>query len=334
MSQLIANQQKSQLLKNSKLAKLISPGVFLCVKKTKRSDKLFIATANYGYLKKNNKLVEDAEFVNYVSNEDSPFTYIHDIVQLTPSMNATKTPNGYANIAASQYTKEPLKFAVLTNFGIIIYQFRTPDQILKSLKDEVIENFIEENGYEETCSTLLYLACSYGQYSTNDIYKRKAQILFSTCGNGARFNDTTQLTLLALIPHYQLNVASTSHPTVDQVVLSDRFYGTCLLVSRLLRDIWQKKVFSPLKDINVTPSGDVEIASIKESKLLIQGLNIDKKQVEFFIGSIIVLIDFFMENGSNIQGLNAPNYSSDPNQFESEVCLRAELLPSRLLSNL
>lgn len=324
MSQLIANQQKSLLLKNSKFAKIISPGVFLCVKKTKRSDKLFIATANYGYLKKNNKLVEDAEFVNYVSNEDSPFTYIHDIVQLTPSMNATNTPNGYANIAASQYTKEPLKFAILTNFGITIYQFRTPDQILKSLKDEVIENFIEENGYEETCSTLLYLACSYGQYSTNDIYKRKAQILFSTCGNGARFNDTTQLSLLALIPHYQVNVASPIHPTVDQVVLSDRFYGTCLLVSRLLRDIWQKKVFSPLKNIVMTPSGDVEIASIKESKLLIQGLNIDKKQVEFFIGSIIVLIDFFMENGSNIQGLNAPNYSSDPNQFESEVCLRAE----------
>ena len=79
--------------------------------------------------------------MNYVSNEDSPYTYIQDIVQLTPSMNATNTPNGYANIAASQYTKLPLKFAVLTNFGIVIYQFRTADQILKSLKDEIIENF-------------------------------------------------------------------------------------------------------------------------------------------------------------------------------------------------
>ena len=43
--------------------------------------------------------------MNYVSNEDSPYTYIQDIVQLTPSMNTTNTPNGYANIAASQYTK-------------------------------------------------------------------------------------------------------------------------------------------------------------------------------------------------------------------------------------
>ncbi|CAI5757874.1 unnamed protein product [Candida verbasci] len=321
ISQLIDNQQKSQLLKNTKFAKIISPGVFICAKKTKKSDKLFIATANYGYLKKNNKLVEDAEFIKHASN-DEPFTYIQDIVQLTPSMNATNTPNGYANIAASQYTKEPLKFAILTNFGIIIYQFRTSDQILKSLSDEVIENFIEENGYEETCSSLLYLACSYGEYNANDIYKRKAQILFSTCGNGARLVDTQTNTSQQLIPHHQ--TSNILHPTVDQVVLSDRFYGTCLLIARLLRDYWNLKVFSPLPNIKIMSNGDIDISNLKDSKLLIKGLNIDKKQVEYFIGSIIVLIDFFIENGVNIQGLNAPNYSSDPNHFESEVCLRAE----------
>ncbi|EGW35328.1 uncharacterized protein SPAPADRAFT_132561 [Spathaspora passalidarum NRRL Y-27907] len=331
LSQLIANQQKSQLLKNTKIAKIISPGVFICVKKTKRSDKLFIATSNYGYLKKNNKLVEDAEFVKYVSHEDAPFTYIQDIIQLTPSMNATNTPNGYANISASQYTKQPLKFAVLTNFGIVIYQFKTSDQIIKSLKEEVIENFIEENGYEETCSTLLYLACSYGHYNSNDLFKRKAQILFSSCGNNARLTDNSQQLgggpqVTSLVPHHQqlANISSNLHPTVDQVVLSDRFYGTCLLIARLLRDFWDKKVFNPLEYIKTTPSGDIEVASIKEGNLIIKGLNIDKKQIEYFIGSIIVLIDFFMENGTNIQGLNAPNYSSDPNQFENEVCLRAE----------
>lgn len=329
MSQLIANQQKSQLLKNTKIAKIISPGVFICVKKTKRSDRLFVATANFGYLKKNNKLVEDAEFIKYTATEDAPFTYIQDIVQLTPSMNATNTPNGYANVLASQYTKQPLKFAVLTNFGISIYQFKTSDQIIKSLKEEVIENYIEENGYEETCSALLYLACSYGHYSSNDLFKRKAQILFSTCGNGPRLIDSSQLSLTQanpLIPHHQqlASISTNLHPTVNQVVLSDRFYGTCLLIARLLRDFWGKKVFNPLPHIKITPSGDVEVASIKEGNLLIKGLSIDKKQAEYFIGSIIVLIDFFMENGTNIQGLNAPNYSSDPNQFENEVCLRAE----------
>jgi Nuclear pore complex subunit len=327
LSQLIANQQKSQLLKNTKIAKIISPGVYLCVKRTKKSDKLFIATTNYGYLKKNNKLVEDAEFIKYGANDGSPFTYIHDIIQLTPSMNATNTPNGFANISASQYTKQPLKFALLTNFGIIIYQFKTSDQILKSLKEETIENFIEENGFEETCSTLLYLSCSYGHHNANDLFKRKAQILFSTCGNSARLTDNTQIQTNPHLSHQNqlANIGSNeSHPTVDQVVLSDRFYGTCLLISRLFRDHWNNKVFLPLKHIKLTPSGEVEVASIKDDNLLIQGLNIDKKQVEFFIGSIIVLIDFFMENGNTIQGLSAPSYSSDPSQFESEVCLRAE----------
>ncbi|KAG5421879.1 NUP170 [Candida metapsilosis] len=325
ISQVIANQQKSQLLKNTKVAKVISPGVFLCVKKTKRSDKLFVATANFGYLKKNNKLVEDAEFVRYTSNEDAPFTYIQDIVQLTPSMNATSTPNGYANVAASQYTKEPMRFAVLTNFGLIIYQFKTSDQILRSLTDEVIENFIEENGYEETCSTLLYLACSYGQFNSNDIFQRKAQVLFSTCGNNARLTETRSASQsTSLIPHHASLQSYSPHPTVDQVILSDRLYGTCLLLGRFLRDIWDKKVFGALAGVNVTPTGQIEIASIKDKKVVIGSLNIDKKQIEYFIGTIVVLIDFFVQNENNIQGLSAPSYSSDPNQFENEVCLRAE----------
>ncbi|KAI5954749.1 NUP170 [Candida theae] len=325
ISQVIANQQKSQLLKNTKIAKVISPGVFLCVKKTKRSDKLFIATANFGYLKKNNKLVEDAEFVSYTSNEDAPYTYIQDIVQITPSMNATTTPNGYANVAASQYTKEPLRFAVLTNFGIIVYQFKTSDQILRSLTDEVIENFIEENGYEETCSTLLYLGCSYGQYNSNDIFQRKAQVLFSTCGSNARLTDTRSASQpTSLIPHHSSLQNYTPHPTVDQVILSDRLYGTCLLLGRFLRDIWDKKVFGALPGVNVTPAGQIEIASIKDRKVVVGSLNIDEKQIEYFIGTIVVLIDFFVQNESNIQGLSAPSYSSDPKQFENEVCLRAE----------
>ncbi|EAZ63407.2 nuclear pore complex subunit [Scheffersomyces stipitis CBS 6054] len=331
LAQLVANQQKSQLLKNTKIAKVISPGVFICVKKTKKSDKLFIATANYGFLKKNNKLVEDAEFIKYGANDDTSFTYINDIIQLTPSMNATNTPNGYANVLASQYTKQPLRFALLTNFGIIIYQFKLTDQILKTLKEETIENFIEENGFEETCSTLLYLSCSYGHHNSNDLFKRKAQILFSTCGNSARLTDSTQLQTHqnnALLPHQQqlanIGATSESHPTVDQVVLSDRFYGTCLLISRLFRECWNKNVFVKLPHIKSNTLGEIEVASVKEDNLLIKGLNIDKKQVEFFIGSIIVLIDFFVENGNSIQGLNAPNYSSDPSQFESEVCLRAE----------
>lgn len=328
LSQLISSQQNSQLLKNTKLSKIISPGIFIAVKRTKGSDKLFISTTNYGFLKKNNQLVEDAEFIKIGSSNDerSP-TYIHEIIQLTPSMNATNNPNGYSNILASQYAKQPLQFAVLTNLGLLIYQFRTSDQLLKSLKDEVIENYIDENGYEETCSSLLYLGCSYSHHNPNDLSKRQAQVLFSTTGNNARlldnFQHQQQLSSQQLTAQPPVGTGE-PHATVDQVVLSDRFYGTCLLISRLFREFWNQKVFTLLPHIKVLPNGSVDVSSVKDDNLLIKGLNIDKKQVEFFIGSVIVLIDFFVENSSSIQGLNAPNYSSDPSRFENEVCLRAE----------
>lgn len=245
-------------------------------------------------------------------------------------MNATETPTGYANVLATQYIKKPLKFAVLTNFGIHVYQFRTADQILNSLGEETLENFMEENGFEETCSSLLYLSCSYGNHN-NDILKRKAQSLFATCGNNARLqqhqqqpNTQSSGLLQQVIPSHQQQ--SSQHPTIDQVILSDRFYGTCLLISRLFRNYWNTKVFTPLphiKHISQSPL-QIDLSSIKEDNLLIQGLNIDKRQVEFFIGSVMVLIDFFIENGNSVQGLNAPNYSSDPTRFGNEICLRGE----------
>lgn len=330
LAQLVTNQRKSQLLKNTKFAKVLSPGVFLCVKRTKQSDRLFVCTANYGFLKKNGKLVEDAEFFKIGADDDSieagPNTYIQDIIQLTPSMNATQTPNGYANVFATQYTKKPLQFAVLTNFGIQVFTFRTPDQILKNLNDETLENFMEENGYEETCSTLLYLSCSYGTHN-HDTLRRKAQQLFAMCGNNARLQPQPQLPSTTQTLYQKLQFSGgDSHPTIDQVILSDRFYGTCLMVSRLFRNFWNTKVFAPLPYIKFINQGGlkVELSTIKDDNLLISGITINKKQVEFFIGSIIVLIDFFVENGNCIQGLNAPDYSSDPSRFANEICLRAE----------
>lgn len=319
IAQMVANQQNSTLLKNTKLAKIISPGVFLAVKKTKGSDKLFISSTNYGFLKRNSKLVEDAEFVKISSDASSSPVYIHDIVQLTPSMNATNTPNGYANILASQHTKDPLQFAVLTNYGISVYQFRTSDQILGSLKDEVIENFIEENGYEETCSTLLYLSCSSGSYNKKDLFKRKALLLFSHAGNNARLMENpnpagTHLPLQSL----------DSQNLIEQVVLSDRFYGTCLLILRLFRDFWNKKVFLPFPHVKILPNGSVEASSLREDHLVLQSLSVAKEQVEYFIGSTFVLLDFFNDNQSEIPGLNAPSYSSDPSKIDNEVCMRAE----------
>ncbi|QWU89326.1 hypothetical protein CA3LBN_003649 [Candidozyma haemuli] len=322
---MVTNQQNSELLKNTKFSKIISPGVYLAVKRTKGSDKLFVSSTNYGYLKRNNKLVEDAEFLkvaSQVESKDGSPIYIHDIVQLTPSMNATETPNGYANVLASQYTKKPLQFAVLTNYGILMYQYRTSDQIISSLKDEVLENFIEENGYEETCSTLLYLSCSPGYLNGKDLFHRTASMLFSHAGSNARLSENAS-TVSGGPSHLPLQ-PSDSKRMVEQVVLSDRFYGTCLLISRLFRDFWNKKVFTPLPHIKMLNDSSVEVSSLKEGNLIVKGLTMSKSQVEFYIGSVFVLLEFFNENSNDIPGLNAPSYSSDPTKMENEVCMRAE----------
>lgn len=325
VSQMVANQQNSELLKNTKFSKVISPGVFLAVKKTKTSDRLFVSSVNYGFLKHNNKLVEDAEFLPVSTPGDANATspvIIHDVVQLTPSMNATDTPNGYANILASQYTKKVLEFAVLTNFGISIYRYKTPDQIINSLDDKVIENFIEENGYEETCSTLLYLACSSRHSAAEDLFKRKVQLLFSHAGNNARLLENQGAN--SAQPHTSSIMPSDAQPMVELVVLSDRFYGTCLLISRLFRELWNTKVFASLPHIKTLPSGSVEVSSVKEDNLLIKGVTVTKQQVEYLMGSVIVLLDFLNESHTAIPGLNAPSYSSDPLRLDNEVCVRAE----------
>lgn len=321
--QLIVSQQKSQLLRNVKLAKIISPGVFLCVKRTKKSDKLFVATINHGTLKKDGKFVEDAEFLKYGAGlGDTPqsATVIHDIVQLTPSMNNTECPAGYANICASQYSKEPLKFAIVTNFGIVIYRFRTAENMLGQLQDHVIETYMQDYGLEEACSVFLFLSCSLGRRGPNDAYKRRAQLLFSASGHNARQADTGS----ALLPSGASAWNHNQDAHIERVVLSDRFYGTLLLVSRLVSQFWDHKVFSPFPHIKIDGRGTVDTLSIKQDNLLIMGLNIKRDQAEFLTGSLVVLLDFFMENSQSIPGLSTPDYSSDPSQFDSEVCLRAE----------
>lgn len=313
---LATSQQNSEILKGTKVVKIISPGVFIAVTKTEESDRLFVSLPNYGFLKRSNKLVEDAEFIDLAppSAKGSTPIFVHDIVQLTPSMNASDKPSGYANILAAQYTKQPLQFAVLTNFGISIYQYRTSDQLVSSLRDEALDYFREENGNEEMCSTLLYLLCDRQK---NTIYRKKALSLFSYVGNNARFVES----LISSLPHVAMK--SDPQPLIEQVVLSDRFYGTCLLIARLFRNEWETKVFAPLPHIKMVGTS-VDVTSIKEDNLLIQGLAVSRKQVEFFIGSVVVLLDFFNENVNEIPGLNAPAYSSDPSKIDNELCMRAE----------
>lgn len=337
-----SNQYRLKVLANTKLAKVISPGIFIAVKRTKRSDKLFISTPNFGYYKKHNEMLEDAEFYSIGGGEDP--TYVREVVQLNSSMinpQVAQPPVGFANVMATQYTKPPLRFAVLTNKGVKIFEYRHSNKVLLLLKNDSIEAFIGENGFEETCNTLLYLACLL----TNEVAKRKALLLFALCGEPARLLEPImplngpQLLQLTALTGYSSpqGVSLLSHPTADQVVLLDRFYGTCLLILRVFRDFWFQPVFSSLPYIKKTSLGAVEKNLIKLDNLLIEKLNISKLQLEFFIGTTVTLLEFFNSTGvTTILGLLVPSNLThgDPFQLDLEICLRLEHIAFALIIKL
>lgn len=140
-------QEKSLLLHNTSHTLIISPGIFIGFSKDLG---LYTSTPDYGVLKKSSQYVEDFEIFEKYSE-------VFDIVQLTSSFKTTNSPKGYANEFASQYTDEPLEFAVLTNNGIVVYRYRTPDLILEdSMNDSVFKQFASKYGYDE--ASLFYNA--------------------------------------------------------------------------------------------------------------------------------------------------------------------------------
>lgn len=66
----------------------------------------------------------------------------------------------------------------------------------------------------------------------------------------------------------------------DGIVLSPRFYGSALLITRLFSQIWEERVF-------------VFKRASKTEKMDAFGISITRPQVEYYLSSISVLADFF-----------------------------------------
>ncbi|QPG73141.1 hypothetical protein FOA43_000447 [Brettanomyces nanus] len=302
-------QESSQLLTGLTNTMMIAPGIFIGFTKDK---KVFSCVPDYGILKNSSQYIEDFEFVD-------GFDKLHSIVQLTPSFNATNTPSGYCNEFASQYSSTPLKFAVLTSTGIHVYRYRTPDLILEdSLDDKTFQEFSKKYGSNEACSSALYLACKYGK---SENFRNLATKYFISGGENARLNKMVQ-------------------PTLDDVELSDRFYALVILVSRLVRNFWDKEVFQLKPEVKFTRSGYIDINSVKKmnnSKIILKGLSITKSQLEYFLCSILILVKYFKENGKLIPGLlNGFSQQMDSTSWkekESEVCLQAEQIGFSAMMN-
>lgn len=295
------SQEKSLLLNNTTNTLIISPGIFIGYSK---DIGMYISTPDYGIFKRSSQYIEDFEIVDNFAN-------VFDIVQITGSFNATDKPKGYANEFASQYTAEPLEFAVLTSQGILIYRYRTPDLILEdSMNDNVFKQFAYKYGYDEACSTALYLACKFDK---SEHFRNMATKFFISGGQNSKLDK--------------------SHSAIiDNVEPSDRFYAVLILFSRLIRQIWNKEVFKLRPEIKFDKMGYIDVKSIRSLKtnthLILSGLNISKKELEYLLCSVLIIIKFFEENKNIIPGLskdfNNQNETTSWQEKANEVCVQAE----------
>lgn len=284
----LSAQKASSIYINTTCAStIISPGIyFTSVKKmnsfgessnsiarrdppeNKEEHKLYVSVPDYGILKNYGKYVENTALLDTTDE-------VKEIVPLTRCFNYTSTPQGYANSFASQYNVEPLKVAVLTSNALEIYCYRTPDEVFESLIENPLP-FVRSYGLSEACSTALYLACKFNK---SEHIKASALAFFSAGIPGVveiKPKDSRDSISVSPIAQKILDKSGGG----DNIVLSPRFYGSVLLITRLFCQIWEENVF-------------VFRRASKAEKSNIFGISITRLQVEYYLSSISVLADFF-----------------------------------------
>lgn len=317
------------------------PGADILPEKTTVQHKLFVSVPDYGILKNHGKYIENATLLDTTGP-------IKEIVALTPTFNATQKPEGYANEFATQYNSENLKIAVLTNNAIEIYRYRTPDEVFESLIDNPLP-FLLNYGVPEACSTALFVTCKLNKSEV----LRSAALTFFTVGipgiidikptynkymvstvSSLFKKPTSEATPKKLVggsshlistPGTALASQSKSNFDLDDVILSARFYGIALLITRLFRDIWNKQIFT-LKDdpkVNVTK----QLSESPQDKNLIRNISISKPDVEYYLSSISILNEFFTAYGDSLTIVYPPVSTNTDGKFvdkSEEVANQAE----------
>lgn len=330
-------KKSSVLLETTTSAEIISPGIFFSAvvknnennnnanqnkdnttpsdnKFTEPENKLFVSVPDYGILKTFGKYVENATFLDTVYP-------VKEIKVLTKTFNASNKPEGYANTFATQYSSEELKIAVLTNSSLEIYRYRTPDEIFESLIDNPLP-FILNYGLTEACSSALFVTCKFDK---SELLRSKALTFYTVGIPGAidikpsySRNIVTSLlsrsSLSSTTPQkstMSLDTLRSQHSSrsendvgydVDDVILSPRFYGSTLLITRLFRDVWRKNVF--VSDPKVTSSQTNN--SSKENNV-ITNISVSKSDIEYYLSSISILGEFFTKYGDTIATVSSAN---------------------------
>ncbi|CCF60791.1 hypothetical protein KAFR_0L01810 [Kazachstania africana CBS 2517] len=354
---LLKLQKKSSvLLETTSASTIISPGIFFSsVLKTPQQPtkvnatlnaastpapiqhRLFVSVPDYGILKNHGKYVENATFLDTTSP-------VKQIVPLTPSFNATDKPSGYANAFASQYNSENLRVAVLTNNSVEIYRYRNPDEVFETLIDNPLA-FVLNYGLAEACSTALFVTCKFNK---SEVLRSNA-LTFLTVGIPGvvdikpKYNRYSVSTVSSLLSKPSLTATpqrslvtktGTTNFDLDDVILSPRFYGIGLLITRLFREVWNRQIFSVDKDIKFDARGQALKGSLN-GKNVLSGICISKEDVGYYLSSILILNEFFATYSGSIAQPTAPLLPTDKavNKAE-EVASQAESMATNSLIKL
>ncbi|CCK68672.1 Nup170p KNAG_0B02300 [Huiozyma naganishii CBS 8797] len=283
--------------------------------------RLFVSVPDYGILKNHGKYVENATFLD----TDGP---VKDIIPLSPLFNATDKPAGYANEFATQYTTDDFRIAVLTNSSIEIYRYRTPDEVFELLIDNPLP-FVLNYGLSEACSTALFVTCKFNKPEL----LRSAALTFLTVGIPGvvdikpRYNRYSPSTVSSFLNKPSLSVTgsrgtsslnATTNFSLDDVILSPRFYGMALLMTRLFRDIWDKPIFQAATNLKYDQMGNVISTPELKDKSIISRISISKPDIEYYLSSVMILNEFFSTYGDSITQLSTPSLAADRNVDKGE----------------
>lgn len=269
--------------------RMFEPGHFFAVvpaveseddKAMPTSDRVFVAAPDTGRIIYQASSM-GAAAANPVYVENACFLEVDGFVQsiqlLTPPFSATNQPDGFGNESACQYEKSAhQKVAILTQTGLHIYERTLPYETFQRLGVDV-KTFFDLYGRTETCATALSLA----SMNISSLEERElARKVYIEVGGRAHLIDDDA---------YGISSPNAAPPQV--VKLSGRFEGLATYLSRAVRPLWQRNVFSHVSRVI---NGEVKQVFV---------LNLSRAHIEDAQVRLLEVAEFLTKNKTFIEGL-------------------------------
>jgi nuclear pore complex protein Nup155 len=302
----------SRSLTPTRFAVRFAPGYFLDFSPSDSVDRLFLSSPDSGRIampqdtSQVTRYYENGQWIDLESHAE-------DVGLISPQYFARTSPVGFGNEPATQYDRQAVEIAILTNTGVHVIRRKRLVDVLASLikqssgEDQIdaeIKKFIRLYGRGETASSALAVACGQGVDFSSDGRNPKmtdpdvleaARKAFINYGGKATFNENS--------------VLDQSIPAIDNVKPSPRHDGLALYISRLVRSIWKSKI---VKEVSSPTGGIAHISAVPITRLAAIQRDLTKLQ------------EFLSANQSYIDGLAGPESLQRISNKQEEVALQAE----------